>query len=89
VGIDSSLPFFFPDTIDWDESTLIIMGQGILDGYLPYDRSAGVLETPTWRGIQRLGDLRNLCDHNKNKEPTDTDVLELIDGVEKITKTLF
>jgi hypothetical protein len=32
------LPFFFPDTIDWDESTLIIMGQGILDGYLPYDR---------------------------------------------------
>jgi hypothetical protein len=32
------LPFFFPDTIDWNESTLIIMGQGILDGYLPYDR---------------------------------------------------
>jgi hypothetical protein len=32
------LPFFFPDTIDWDESTLIVMGQGILDGFLPYDR---------------------------------------------------
>ena len=32
------LPFFFPDTIDWDESTLIIMGQGIRDGFLPYDR---------------------------------------------------
>ncbi len=32
------LPFFFPDTIDWDESTLIIMGQGILDGFLPYER---------------------------------------------------
>src|SRR5262249_35197500 len=32
------LPFFFPDTIDWDESTLIIMGQGLLDGFLPYDR---------------------------------------------------
>jgi Dolichyl-phosphate-mannose-protein mannosyltransferase len=32
------LPFFFPDTIDWDESTLIIMGQGVLDGLLPYDR---------------------------------------------------
>jgi Dolichyl-phosphate-mannose-protein mannosyltransferase len=32
------LSFFFPDTIDWDESTLILMGQGILDGYLPYDR---------------------------------------------------
>jgi hypothetical protein len=33
------LPFFFPDTIDWDESTLIIMGQGLLDGFLPYDRT--------------------------------------------------
>jgi len=32
------LPLFFPDTIDWDESTLIIMGQGLLDGLLPYDR---------------------------------------------------
>ena len=32
------LPFFFPDTIDWDESTLIVMGQGILDGFLPYER---------------------------------------------------
>ena len=31
------LPFFFPDTIDWDESTLIIMGQGILDAFLPYE----------------------------------------------------
>jgi hypothetical protein len=29
-------PFFFPATIDWDESTFIIMGQGILDGLLPY-----------------------------------------------------
>jgi Dolichyl-phosphate-mannose-protein mannosyltransferase len=32
------LPFFFPDTIDWDESTLIVMGQGLLDGFLPYER---------------------------------------------------
>lgn len=30
------LPFFFQDVIDWDESTLILMGQSILDGYLPY-----------------------------------------------------
>ncbi len=30
------LPFFFPDVIDWDESTFILMGQSILDGHLPY-----------------------------------------------------
>ena len=32
------LPFFFMSSIDWDEGTFIIMGQEILDGYLPYTR---------------------------------------------------
>jgi hypothetical protein len=52
-------------------------------------KAANILDVPTWRGIQRLGDLRNICDHNKQAEPTVTDVGELIDGVDKITKTLF
>jgi len=30
-------PFFFRDYIDKDESTFILMGQSIADGYLPYD----------------------------------------------------
>jgi len=33
--------------------------------------------------------LRNLCDHNKQREPASDEVAELIDGVEKITKTVF
>jgi hypothetical protein len=37
-GLMLRLPFFFPATIGWDESTLIIMGQGILDGFLPYEK---------------------------------------------------
>jgi len=52
-------------------------------------RSAGVLDVPAWRGIQRLGDIRNLCDHHKDREPTADEISELIDGVDKITKTLF
>ena len=48
-----------------------------------------VIEIPTWRFIQHLADLRNLCDHKKKKEPTKEDIEELINGVEKITKTLF
>ena len=48
-----------------------------------------VYPVPTWRGIQRLGDLRNLCDHNKDKDPTKDELEELISGVEKATKTLF
>jgi hypothetical protein len=52
-------------------------------------KNGSVLDVPQWRGIQRLGDLRNLCDHNKHREPTEIELAELIDGVEKITKTLF
>ena len=52
-------------------------------------KNEGVLDVPPWRQIQRLGDIRNLCTHNKNKEPTIEDVDELISGVDKYTKTLF
>lgn len=48
-----------------------------------------VIEVSTWRFIQHLADLRNLCDHNKNREPTREEIEELINGVEKITKTIF
>jgi hypothetical protein len=52
-------------------------------------KNGGVLDVPAWRQIQRLGDVRNLCDHNKDREPTKEEVIELVDGVEKFTKTLF
>lgn len=48
-----------------------------------------IIETAIWRFIQHLGDLRNLCDHNKKREPKKDEVDELIHGVQKILKTLF
>lgn len=51
-------------------------------------RSAGVYDTPTWRFIQRLADIRNLCDHKKDREPTADEVLEFVEGVDKIAKTV-
>lgn len=48
-----------------------------------------VIEVKDWRFIQHLGDLRNLCDHNKDKEPTDNDIDDLILGVKKISKTIY
>jgi len=52
-------------------------------------KSGNVLDVPAWRNVQRLGDLRNLCDHNKQRDPTKEEITELIDGVEKLAKTLF
>lgn len=52
-------------------------------------KTSSVLDVPAWRNIQRLGDLRNLCDHNKHRDPTKEEIEELVDGVEKLTKTLF
>ncbi len=48
-----------------------------------------VIDTPTWRFIQHLGDIRNLCDHKKDEEPTMKDIDNLITGVEKISKTVY
>jgi len=52
-------------------------------------KNSNVIDTPTWRFVQRLGDLRNLCDHNRDREPTKKEVNELIEGIGKITKTVF
>lgn len=48
-----------------------------------------VIDVPNWRFVQRLGDLRNLCTHKKKREPTESEVAELIDGTDKVIKTLF
>ena len=45
-------------------------------------------DTTTWRFIQSLGDIRNLCDHKKHREPTDIEINDLKNGNEKILKTV-
>lgn len=52
-------------------------------------KTAEIIETKDWRRIQHLGDIRNLCDHSKEKEPKKEDAGDLIDGVEKLIKTLY
>lgn len=48
-----------------------------------------VIEVISWRFIQHLGDIRNLCDHSKDREPTKEEITDLIEGVKKITKTVL
>ena len=52
-------------------------------------KGADVIDTPQWRFIQHLGDLRNLCAHDKKPEPTVDQVEDLLAGVAKVTKTIF
>lgn len=52
-------------------------------------KTSEVYDTPTWRKIQHLGDIRNLCDHSKDREPTNEEVDELITGTDKLIKTIY
>ncbi|GLQ91595.1 hypothetical protein [Dyella acidisoli] len=52
-------------------------------------KDASIIDLVKWRFVQHLTDIRNLCDHGKHREPTDEEVLELIDGVDKVIKTVF
>ena len=51
-------------------------------------KDASVIDIPAWRFIQRLGDLRNLCGHQKEREPTKEEVSELVEVGAKITKSV-
>jgi len=45
-----------------------------------------VYDLVTWRKVQHLTDLRNLCAHDKTREPTKGEVTELVDGVSAILR---
>ena len=52
-------------------------------------KSNNVIDIPVWRNIQRLADLRNMCDHHKDAEPAKDNIEELIAGTDKIIKTIY
>ena len=52
-------------------------------------KAASVIETPAWRKISFLADLRNICSHKKDVEPTKEQVEELMQGAEWLMKNVF
>jgi len=52
-------------------------------------KKSDVIDLVQWRRNQHLGDIRNLCDHDKNVEPTLEQVDDLISGTMKIIKTIL
>lgn len=52
-------------------------------------KTSGAIDIPQWRFIQHLADIRNLCDHSRSPEPTVDQVVDLLAGAKKVTKTVY
>ena len=52
-------------------------------------KNGNAIEQSDWRFNQYLADIRNLCDHKKDRDPTRKQVDELLDGVSKVIKNLY
>ena len=52
-------------------------------------KAEGAIDVPQWRFVQHLADIRNLCDHSKDPEPTKEQVADLLAGTKKVVKTIF
>lgn len=51
-------------------------------------KSEKLLEHTQWRHIQLMADIRNICSHAKEKEPTNDQIDDLINGTNKIMKSI-
>jgi hypothetical protein len=52
-------------------------------------KAASIIDMPAWRKNSFLAELRNLCSHKKDAEPTKEQVEDLIQGAEWLTKNVF
>ena len=53
-------------------------------------KNADVYDVPTWRRIQSLADIRNVCAHGTTeREPSKEEVEDLINGVNRMIKNIF
>ncbi len=54
-----------------------------------YLKSCSAIDVVQWRRVQGLADIRNLCDHPKDREPTPEDIEDLISGTERVLKQVL
>ena len=52
-------------------------------------KDESIISIPQWRFIQHLSDIRNNCDHARDKEPEGIEVDDLVSGTDKVLKTVF
>ncbi|AKB23786.1 hypothetical protein MSMTP_0317 [Methanosarcina sp. MTP4] len=71
------------------ENYNIIVGKKnpTLSDYNEALKRENIIDVPLWRHILWLGDVRNLCAHQKEREPKPEEVLKLIDDVSEFIST--
>jgi len=52
-------------------------------------KKAEIYDITVYRKIQLLADIRNICTHQKGKEPTLEQIDDMLNGVRSITKSVF
>ena len=52
-------------------------------------KNNSIIDVAQWRHLQYMGDLRNMCDHDKDSEPTKENLNDLISGTRKVLKTIY
>ena len=52
-------------------------------------RIHSTVSVPQWRFVQHLADIRNICDHDRGREPRSEEIDDLLEGTIKILKTIF
>jgi HEPN domain len=68
---------------------IILPKNPTISNYNELLKNNDIIEITIWRHLSLLGDLRNICSHGKDKEPTRDEVSELIDGVTKMIKKIY
>jgi len=59
-----------------------------ISDYIEELKNSKIIDVVQWRGLQRLADIRNLAAHSKDRDPTPEEIMELIDGVDRVLKTI-
>lgn len=62
-----------PDISDWNDAL----------------KESEIIDIPMWRLIQYLAGLWDICAHAQDREPTPDEIMDLIDGIEKVTREVF
>lgn len=71
-------------TVCKNNPNITLKSKDTIGKYIEYLRNAKVIDAIEQRKLQCLNDTRTLCCHKKDREPTETEVQDLITGTKRV-----